>query len=134
MATIQHLNPDGLPRNPAFTQAVAVDGPHRVIYVGGQNAVDASGNVIGRGGIGSQVAQIFQNLRRVLDACGARLENVVKWNVYVVQGQPVQPAFEVVLREWGTRPNPPAISVLYVAGLAHPEFLAEIDAVAVVPQ
>jgi enamine deaminase RidA (YjgF/YER057c/UK114 family) len=37
-------------------------------------------------------------------------------------------------RVWGNRPNPPAISVMFVAGLAHPDFLAEMDAVAVVPE
>ena len=36
---IEHLNPDGLMKNPAFSQAVAVTGPHKTIYVGGQNAV-----------------------------------------------------------------------------------------------
>lgn len=134
MAGIQHVNPEGLLRSRAFTQAVVVDGPHRVIYIGGQNAVDASGNIVGRGDLRAQTEQIFRNLRQLLDACGAGLENVVKWNVYLVQGQPIQPGYEVFLREWGPRPNPPAISVLIVAGLSHPDVLVEIDAVAVVPR
>jgi enamine deaminase RidA (YjgF/YER057c/UK114 family) len=55
-------------------------------------------------------------------------------NLYVVQGQSLQAGFEVFQRMWGSRPNPPAVSVLFVAGLAHPDFLAEMDAIAVVPQ
>jgi len=133
MSTIQHLNPEGLPRNPAFTHAIAVTGPHRVIYVGGQNAVDSAGTILGKGDLRTQAQQIFHNLKLVLAAGGARLEDVVKWTIYVVQGQPVRPAFEVFQQVWGNRPNPPTISVLYVAGLANPDFLAEIDAVAVVP-
>jgi enamine deaminase RidA (YjgF/YER057c/UK114 family) len=35
---------------------------------------------------------------------------------------------------WGNRPNPPLITMLFVAGLAHPDFLAELDAIAVVPK
>jgi enamine deaminase RidA (YjgF/YER057c/UK114 family) len=62
------------------------------------------------------------------------LEHVVKWNVYIVQGQSPQPGFEVFRRVWGDRPNPPTITVLFVGGLANPDFLVEIDAIAVVPQ
>jgi enamine deaminase RidA (YjgF/YER057c/UK114 family) len=130
---VQHLSPDSLPSNPAFSQAVSVTGAHRVIYIGGQDAVDAEGNVVGRGDLRKQAEQIFRNLKLVLNAAGAQLENVVKWNIYVVQGQSLRPAFEVFGQEWAGRSNPPAISVMYVAGLANPDFLAEIDAVAVVP-
>ena len=42
--------------------------------------------------------------------------------------------FEVFRRVWANRPNLPAIVVLFVAGLAHPDFLIEMDAIAVVPQ
>jgi len=134
MNTMQHLNPEGLIKNPAFTQAIVVRGPHRVVYVGGQNAVDAAGQIVGRGDIRAQAEQIFKNLETALSAAGAKLEHVAKWNIYIVQGQPAQPGFEVFRRVWGARPNPPTICVLFVAGLANPEFLAEIDAVAVVPE
>jgi len=130
---IEHLNPEGLHRNPAFTQVIAVSGPHKVVYVGGQNAVDArTGLVVGATDLREQTRQVFENLRTALAAAGAGLEHVVRWTVHVVQGQDPRPAFEVSQHEWGQRPNPPTISVLFVAGLANPEFLIEIDAVAVV--
>jgi enamine deaminase RidA (YjgF/YER057c/UK114 family) len=133
MTTVEHINPKGLSRNPAFSQAVCVTEPQKFIYIGGQNAVDASGKVIGLGDLRVQAQQIFNNLKLVLEAGGARLENVVKWTICVVQGQSLRPALEVFGQEWNGRPNPPAISVMYVAGLANPDFLAEIEAVAVVP-
>jgi len=52
---------------------------------------------------------------------------------HVVQDQSLGAAVAVFQREWGPRPNPPAITLHIVAGLAHPDFLAEIDAIAVVP-
>lgn len=52
----------------------------------------------------------------------------------MVQGQPLQLGYEVFLREWGGRPDPPAITLLLVAGLAHPDLLVEIDAVAIIPE
>ena len=131
--TVQHLNPATLARNPAFTQAIVVSGAAKTIYVGGQDAVDTSGAIVGKGDLRMQAEQILHNIQAALTAAGANLEHVIKWNIYVVQGQSLRPAFEVFQRVWGNRPNPPAITTLYVAGLAHPDFLAEIDAIAVVP-
>src|SRR3712207_2700683 len=120
---VERLNPEGLHKNPAYSQAVVTSGSVKTVYVGGQNAVDASGEVVGAGDIKLQAEQIFENLQTVLAAGGARLDDVVKWNIYVVQGQPPQPAFEVFQRVWGDRPNPPLITLLFVAGLAHPDYL-----------
>ena len=79
-----------------FTHAVVVTGNMKTVYVGGQN------------------------LQIALAAAGAILAHVVKWNIYVVQGQPLQPGFEAFQRVWGNRPYPPAITVALVAALAHP--------------
>ncbi len=134
MGNVQHLNPDTLNKNPAFTNVVVVTGSAKTIYIGGQDAVDASGNIVGKGDIQAQTEQIFKNLQAALAAAGAGLEHVVKWNIYVVQGQSLQSGFEVFQRVWGRRPNPPTITGVFVAGLAHPDFLCEMDAIAVVPE
>jgi enamine deaminase RidA (YjgF/YER057c/UK114 family) len=54
--------------------------------------------------------------------------------VYIVQGQSLQPGFEAFQQFWGRRPDPPAITAMFVSGLANPDFLVEMDAIAVVPQ
>ena len=131
---VQHINPESLSKNPAFTQVVTVTGPGKTIYIGGQDALDASGAIVGKGDIKQQTEQVFKNLQIALRASGADLEHVIKWNIYIVQGQPLRPGFEVAQQTWGNRPNPPAITVMFVAGLAHPDFLVEVDAIAVVPQ
>ncbi|MGD8968621.1 MAG: RidA family protein [Anaerolineae bacterium] len=131
--SIEYLSPDGLHENPAFSQVVVTQGKVLTVYVGGQNAVNSSGEIVGEGDIGQQAEQVFKNLEIALSAAGARLENIIKWNVYVVHGQPPQPAFEVFRRVWGNRSNPPLVTVLFVAGLANPDFLLEIEAIAVVP-
>lgn len=130
---VQHLNPDTLPKNPAFTNVVVVTGPVKTVYIGGQDAVDAAGAIVGKGDIAAQSEQVMRNIQAALAAAGADLEHVIKWNVYIVQGQSLQPGFEAFQRVWGSRPNPPTITGLFVAALAHPDFLVEIDAVAVVP-
>lgn len=132
--TVQYLNPDGLHQNPAYSQVVVTTGNVKTVYVGGQNAVDETGAIVGKGDIKAQAEQIFRNLQIALAAGGASLEHVIKWSVYVVAGQPPQPAFEVFQRVWGNRPNPPLVTVLFVSGLANPDFLMELEAIAVVPQ
>src|ERR1044072_9557163 len=126
---VEHINPDDLSKNPAFTQVIAVSGPVKTIYIGGQDSVDASGVIIGKGDITQQAEQVLKNLQIALKASGAELEHIIKWNVYLVQGQPLRPAFEVFQRTWGRKPNPPAITVVVVAGFAEPDFLVEIDAI-----
>jgi enamine deaminase RidA (YjgF/YER057c/UK114 family) len=130
---VEHLNPEGLPQNPAFTNVVVVTGPVRTIYIGGQDAVDATGQIVGAGDIGAQARQVYENIQTALEAAGAGLEHVVKWNILIVQGQPLEPGFAEFQRVWGERPNPPAITAAFVSALANPEFLVEIDAIAVVP-
>jgi enamine deaminase RidA (YjgF/YER057c/UK114 family) len=132
--TVQHLNPDGLHKNPAYSQAVAVSGNVKTVYVGGQNAVDTAGTIIGKGNLKAQTERVLQNVEAALAAAGAKLEHVIKWNVYMVQGQPLADGYAAFQNAWGSRPNPPIVTMSFVAGLANPDFLVEIDAIAVVPQ
>src|SRR5688572_4117836 len=122
---VEYLNPDGLPKNPAFTNVVTVRGPVKTVYVGGQDAVDPSGAIVGKGDLKAQTEQILKNIQAALAAGGAQPEHVVKWNVYVVQGQSFEEGFAAFQTVWGNRPNPPAISAMFVTGLAHPDFLVE---------
>lgn len=130
---VQYLNPAGLHKNPAFSQAVAVQSPRTTIYVGEQNAVDADGKVVGKGDLAAQVTQVFSNLKVALKAGGATLQDVVSWKLYLVEGQSLQEGYKVFQKEWGTAPNPPAITFQFVRGLAQPDYLVGMEAVAVRP-
>jgi enamine deaminase RidA (YjgF/YER057c/UK114 family) len=131
---VSYLNPDGLSKNPAFTNVIVVTGSVKTVYIGGQNALDASGTIIGKGDIKAQTEQVLKNIQAALSAGGAQPEHVIKWNLYVVHGQPLQEGFEAFQQAWGRRANPPAITMAFVAGLANPDFLIEMDAIAVVPE
>ena len=131
---VAYINPDTLHQNPAFTNVVTVTGNAKTVYIGGQNAVDKSGAIVGKGDFKAQVEQVFHNLQAALTAGGAKLEHTIKWNIYVLQGQDIQTGFEVFQKVWGQRPNPPLITVVVVAAFANPDFLLEMDAIAVVPE
>ena len=119
--------------NPAFSNVAVVSGSVRTIYVGGQDAVDAEGNIVGVGDIAAQTEQVLRNLRTALAAAGAGPEHVVKWTVLIVDGQDFRAGYAAFQREWGDRTDPPVITAAFVTGLAHPDFLVEMDAIAVVP-
>ena len=130
---VEHLNPEGIIRNPAFTNVVVVSGSVRTIYVGGQDAVTADGKVVGKGDIAAQTEQVLANLQTALAAAGAGPEHVIKWNLLVVEGQSIEQGYAAFQRVWGNRPNPPLITAAFVSALANPDFLIEMDAIAVVP-
>jgi enamine deaminase RidA (YjgF/YER057c/UK114 family) len=132
--SVSYVDPEGLHKNPAFTNVVVVEGPVRTVHVGGQNAVDSSGDIVGKGDVAAQTRQVVENLRAALAAGGAEPEHIIKWNVYIVEGQPLQAGFGAFQNAWPEVPNPPAITGVIVSALAHPDFLVEMDAVAVVPQ
>jgi enamine deaminase RidA (YjgF/YER057c/UK114 family) len=132
--SVRYINPDSLTKNPAFTNVVVVEGNVKTVHIGGQDAVNASGEIVGKGDIVAQTEQIVRNLRAALTAGGAGPEHIIKWNVYVVEGQPLQAGFAAFQNAWPETPNPPAITMVFVSGLAHPDFLVEMDAVAAVPQ
>src|SRR5690554_1814318 len=131
---IKYLNPDGLLKSPAFSQVVTTRGNGKTIYVGGQDAVNAHGETIGKGDLAAQTKQVMLNLQTALSACGATLDNVVKLAIYVVPGQNLHGGFQAAQEFLGKLAHPPVISVLVVAGLAHPDFLVEIEATAFVPE
>jgi len=131
-----HPRPDGLHANPAFSPVVTVEGAFRLIVVGGQNAVDADGNIVGRGDLARQTDKALENLEVALGAAGAGLQDVLKWTICIAtrngELQDVRAAFGAAMQRIGALEAPPAITVLHVAGLAHPEFLVEIEALAAV--
>ena len=131
---IQHINPDGLSKNPVFSHIVTTQGNGKTVYIGGQDAVNAQGEIVGKGDIAAQTEQVMKNLQIALSACGGTFENVVKLSIYVVQGQDMRGCFQASRKYLGNLTNPPAISVLIVSGLANPDFLVEMEATAFIPE
>ncbi len=128
---LNYINPQGMAQPRGYSHAVLVSGNYETIYIGGQNAVDQKGNIVGKGNLKLQTEQALTNIEKVLKEANAKLENVVKFNIYLILGQKPQEGFEAFQQKWSGK-NFPAITVVFVAGLGNPEWLVEIDAVAVV--
>lgn len=126
---IEKINPASVHFNPGSAHAVLVTGAGRLLFLGGQNGVDISGNVVM--GLQAQTEQAMRNLMSVLGAGGGTPENIVKMTVYLVDGVDPEEAFAAASKVWGRRPT--AMTVVTVSGLANPSFLIEIDAIAAMP-
>ncbi len=80
------------------------------------------------------IALFLTNIETALAAVDAGLEHVIKWNLFVVAGQSIQAGYEAFQRFWGGRTTPPPlITAAFVTALGHPDWLVEMDAIAVVP-
>ena len=132
MSKIDRLRPEGLQINPAYSHVVVASGA-RTIYISGQVALDENGALVGAGDLAAQTTQVMRNLGRALAAAGATFADVVKITTYVVGYRPEHRAIIGAARSPFFPPGkPPASTLVGVAALAAPEWLIEIEAVAVV--
>lgn len=129
-ASIEFINPDEFFKNPAFSHVAVTKGNGSTIYIGGQNAITKDLEIIGKGDITLQTEYVLKNIEIALDACGATLDDLFKLTIYIVQGQDVRKGFEGAQGFLKKLRNPPVISGIIVAGLANPDYLVEIEAVA----
>lgn len=132
MAAMQHINPEGMHRSPVFSQGILIPPGMRTLIIGGQNGVDATGRVVSSD-LAGQTAKAVDNLIRVLEAAGGRLEDLVRVGLYIKGEADITPGFAEWMKRAGALRNPPTVSAVRVLGLANPDFLIEIEALAVVP-
>ncbi|MFJ8900527.1 RidA family protein [Streptomyces sp. NPDC102370] len=122
--------PDGVA--PAAQYTHVVTGTGRLVAVSGQLALDEDGALVGEGDAGAQTRQVFENLRRCLAAAGATFDDVVKLT-YFVTDMAHLPAVRAARAAHVPDDRLPAASAVQVASLVRPEFLLEVEALAVVP-
>ncbi|MCC7206354.1 MAG: RidA family protein [Anaerolineae bacterium] len=130
---IERINAETLHRNPAYSQAIAVSNRAKLVFVGGQNAVDGDGQIVGKD-IATQTAQTLDNVVTALRAAGATLDDVIKLTITIVQGHSLQEAFTASEHVRAMMGQPPTVHVVFVAGLAHPDFLIEVEAIAAIDE
>jgi enamine deaminase RidA (YjgF/YER057c/UK114 family) len=131
MTMIEYPQAAGLHQNPAFSQVVVTSG-RRTIYTAGQVAIDADGALVGAADLAAQTTQAMRNVGFALAAAGAGFGDIVKLTTYVVNYQPEQRVVIGRARSpFFDGRTPPASTLIGVAALALPEWLVEIEAIAV---
>jgi 2-iminobutanoate/2-iminopropanoate deaminase len=104
----------------------------RLVYISGQVAWDAAGNIVGKGDVAAQARQVFQNLRQVLQAAGGDMQDVMKITTYITKLDDFPAVAQV--RSEVFQGELPASTLIVVQGLFHPDFLIEVEGVAAVRQ
>ena len=124
----QHINPEALSRSRGYSQVVKVG---NTVYIAGQISVGSDGNVVGKGDPEAQVRQVWRNIEAAVKAAGGTLQSVAKTTTYITNIQ-YAAAVRKVSEEIFQSLTPPTSTLLVVAGLAGPDYLVEIEAIAVV--
>jgi enamine deaminase RidA (YjgF/YER057c/UK114 family) len=128
MLSKQYLNPETMSRPTGYSHVVKVG---NTVYIAGQVSAGPDGSVVGKGDAEAQARQIWRNIEAAVKAVGGTLQNVVKTTTYVTN---IQHAAGVrkVREELFQGSNPPTSTLLVITGLASPDYMVEIEAIAVV--
>ena|SRR5437899_2137211 len=129
MPTIEPYAATSVYDPPTYAQAVKVAGAQTILYIAGQVAYTAEGGVAHPGDFKAQCRATLQCLKAQVEAGGGTMANIVKLNTYLTDIR--HRAEYGPIREEFFGKRAPASTLVAVAALAQPEFLIEIEAVAV---
>ena len=130
MTSISLLQPAGLVQSPAFSHVAILPPGATQILIGGQNAVDERGTLVGRDDFVAQVEQVMGNLKVALAAAGATITDLVSISLAVVEGTDLRAGYAAAAAHLSGNQPPPLITAAFVAGLGVPGALIELSAVA----
>jgi enamine deaminase RidA (YjgF/YER057c/UK114 family) len=128
---IERMNPRALSTPQTYAQLVVAEGA-RLVFVAGQVALDRDGNLVGGADLGAQARQVCRNIRAALEAAGGGPDNIVKLTTLVVNHRPELLSIISAVRHEELGDVRAASTYIGVQALARPEFLIEIEAIAVV--
>jgi len=129
--SVTRINPPELGTPPGYSQIIDVSAG-RIIFIAGQTALDADGNLAGKGDFMAQAEQVFRNLGIALQATGCTAAHLVKLTVFLTDMGNLTHYREARNRFFAsvTPPAAPAITLVEVSKLYGPDFMIEIEAVA----
>ncbi len=130
-SSMELISPNSMHKPVGYSHLAKANGD-KIVFIAGQVALDASGNVVGPGDFRAQTERVFENLKAAVEAVGGSFRNIIKLNVYVLDRAQLREYREVRDRYINLE-NPPVSTAIQVAALFRPEFLIEIEAVAALP-
>jgi 2-iminobutanoate/2-iminopropanoate deaminase len=115
-----------------FSQATVVEAKGRLVFVSGMTARRPDGSIAGIGDIREQTRQVCENIKAAVEAAGGGLEHVCRVDVYVRNMEHFDAIHEV--RRQYFKPPLPASTMVEVTKMVSPDYLIEINAIAVLPE
>ena len=111
-----------------YAHVVVADGK-RTVFISGQLARDRHGNTVGKGDMRAQLRQVGENIKAALEAAGATLDDLVKTTTYVTDIEEYFKHVDIRMEYFRALPTSTTVEV---RRLAHPDFLVEVEAIAMV--
>jgi enamine deaminase RidA (YjgF/YER057c/UK114 family) len=124
------IRPEGLVQSSAFSHVAVVPPGATTVYIGGQNAVDGDGKLVGGADPAAQTKKVMENLVIALDAAGATVHDLVQVSILFVDGVDLNAAYPVAAAALDGAA--PLVVAARVAGLGVPGTLLEVSAVAAI--
>ena len=130
MANLEKLCAPGIFDPPGYTQCLKVTGAQSIIFLAGQVAYDKDGKPAHPGDFKGQARAVFSAVKAQVEAAGGTLANVVKITSYLTDVSQ-RPAFREIRDEFRGKKGP-ASTMIGLAALAHPDYIIEIEAIAII--
>jgi enamine deaminase RidA (YjgF/YER057c/UK114 family) len=128
---LELIDPAELSTPASYTHVIAATGS-RLVFVAGQVADDAEGNLVGPGDLAAQARVAFANVGRALASAGAAPEHAAKLTIYVAHHRPEYLADISAARGAVFGDHKPTDTLVGVEALAEPGYLIKVEAIAVV--
>jgi 2-iminobutanoate/2-iminopropanoate deaminase len=114
-----------------FSQAIAIEAKGRLVFIPGMTARRPDGSIAGIGDIEAQTRQVCENLKSAVETAGGTMEDICRVDVYVRNIEHFEQIHKV-RREY-FKPPAPASTMVEVTKMVSPDYLIEINAIAVIP-
>ena len=118
-----------------YSHAIAVDEPARLLFTAGQVALGADGQLVGKGDVAAQAKQVYDNIANLVQAAGGTMADIVQFRAYLTSRDLLSAfvaARNEVFAEAFPDKNYPTSTLVIVTGLANPDWLIEVEAVAAI--
>ena len=129
MPKIEKFSAVGMFDPPTYSQGIKVSEANTVLFLAGQVAYDKDGSVKHAGDFKGQAREVFRCIKSLVETAGGRMDNIVKLNTYLTDIR--YRADLVPIREEFLGKKGPASTLVQVSALAHPDWLIEVEAIAV---
>jgi 2-iminobutanoate/2-iminopropanoate deaminase len=114
-----------------FSHATAIEATGRLVFISGMTSRRADGTIAGIGDIEAQTRQVCENIKAAVEAAGGTMDDICRVDVYIRNMEQFD-AIHKVRREYFREPLP-ASTMVEVVKMTHPDYLIEINAIAVIP-
>jgi 2-iminobutanoate/2-iminopropanoate deaminase len=129
-ARIEPYCPPTVYKAPGYSQGIKVTNAQTILFLAGQVSYDKDGSAKNKGDFKAQARECFECLKRLVEAGGGTVKNIVKINTYILDVAN-RPAYREARQEvFGD--HEPASTMVQISALASPDYLIEIEAIAVI--